>query len=382
MQQKAVLKKPASKTTPFIPYVRQGKLASKSRPERTRAQRTLKDLWLASDKNIIKILKEDGFLGDLKGSTCVACGVGVLGKMQPFRGCQKHRCNHWRCKRWIAPQAEHPLFMSTGRGSGATPLQSQAAVLFCVVGGLSTAQTCNITGANHKVVERMATRLDQARSRYVQRAEKSIQFGGGSAWCDVEADEVDLRKEVNSKITGDPDKPVHWEQWSGIVQRGAPHTLVLTRLTPKNTKMRAPGPGPIRSKEWKRLAAKWLCGRNVILHTDGARAYKLKVEGVVHSSIVHKKKRIYVKGRAVWMKPKYAKVFKATAPDGTRLRAMSGTQIIDRFWSRLRTHIGSRTAPPGSPALAARVRSAQFEYWHQGESLWAATGKMLRSLRA
>ncbi len=100
-------------------------------------------------------------------------------------------------------------------------------------------------------------------------------LGGDDAWCDVEADEVDLAKNIveTSNIAV-------WEQWGGLVQRGRPDSLSLFRLKPKNTKKRAPGPGPIRRGDWKPTADKVLKNRQVILHTDGARAYKMHIPGV------------------------------------------------------------------------------------------------------
>ena len=76
-----------------------------------------------------------------------------------------------------------------------------------------------------------------------------------------------------------------WEQWSGTVERGRPETLVLARLPKEATSLRAPGPGPISLAEWKPLCAKWLTGRRVILHTDGAKAYRQggkHPDGVLH----------------------------------------------------------------------------------------------------
>jgi hypothetical protein len=55
--------------------------------------------------------------------------------------------------------------------------------------------------------------------------------------------------------------------------------------------VRAPGPGPIRKRDWAPLARRHLEGKKVILHTDGARAYTLKVPGVVHDNVVHMKKK-------------------------------------------------------------------------------------------
>ena len=109
-------------------------------------------------------------------------------------------------------------------------------------------------------------------------------------WKDVEADEVDLGKGLDPNAQTDSSKPIRWEQWGVIVERGAPETLVLFRLNPAKTARRAPGPGPMRKRDWTLLAKKWFRGRCVILHTDGARSYRAKVKDVLHDAVVHKKK--------------------------------------------------------------------------------------------
>ena len=83
-------------------------------------------------------------------------------------------------------------------------------------------------------------------------------------------------------------KRARWEQWGGLVERGRPDTLVLLRLFPKTTASRSPGPGPITKRDWKPVAKKFLEGRDVILHTDGAKAYTMKIKGVLHDNVEHK----------------------------------------------------------------------------------------------
>lgn len=77
-----------------------------------------------------------------------------------------------------------------------------------------------------KAVFRIYEGLEKARAQH----EKHIKFGGDAAWCDVEADEVDLAK----NIVGTSNIAV-WEQWGGLVQRGRPDSLSLFRLKPKRT---------------------------------------------------------------------------------------------------------------------------------------------------
>ena len=75
-------------------------------------------------------------------------------------------------------------------------------------------------------IKDMSKRLDVCRQAYVLKHETKIIFGAknnGKNWYDVEADEVDLGKELQSN------NKVAWQQWAGIVERGRPASLVLFR---------------------------------------------------------------------------------------------------------------------------------------------------------
>ena len=154
----------------------------------------------------------------------------------------------------------------------------------------------------------------------------------------------------------------------------------MFRLNPVSTKPRSPGPGAIRRRDWKPIAKKHLEDRCVLLHTDGARAYKMKVSGVIHDNVVHKKKKVMVNGHPVWVKPHYTKIFKHTLPSGKTIRVKAGTQIIDRVWGHVRAYLKHPPRRVGSMAVKRKVRAAQWTYWHKGENLWRATGQMLQDL--
>ena len=96
-----------------------------------------------------------------------------------------------------------------------------------------------------------------------------------------------------------PDKNTKWEQWAGIVSRGMPQTLILSRLPAPLTTKRSPGPGAIRKVDWAPLAEKHLQGKQVIFHTDSAKSYLMKIKGVVHDRVVHKKTKAEVRGKTV-----------------------------------------------------------------------------------
>ena len=156
---------------------------------------------------------------------------------------------------------------------------------------------------------------------YVQSEEKKIVFGARRKWADVEADEVDLGKEEVAKSVKSRGK-VQWEQWGGLVERGCPKHFGSLSPSAKADSQTRP-----RS----RIATKHLAHRKVILHTDGARAYKLKVPDVIHDNVVRKKKLVKIKGKATWVKPHYTTVYKHNLPDGKQVVVKAGAQIIDRF---------------------------------------------------
>ena len=375
---KKVVKRAGPPRAPDIPYVRTGRFGTKSRRERIPQRRSLQELLAANPRQIIRMLIEDNILHDKTGRKCPTCQNGRLGSLRKLgkRGWQ-YRCNAKRCQKRYLAHESHPIF-STGFGPKQVSLQLQSAILLCLVNGVSQTLTSTLHKCNHKLVERMSIALDDCRTRYVKKRESSIAFGCDEAWMDVEADEVDIGKgAASARDDVNEEKPIVWEQWGGVVERGAPHTLVLTRLNPRRTKENAPGPGPIRPVDWKPIATRFLKGRKVILHTDGARAYKLRIPGVLHDHVVHMKKKIVKGGVAMWQKPGFTKTFKRTSPCGKVIYCKGGTQVIDRFWRTLRAALVGRSSPVGSYPLERRVRSCQWVYWQTGEDLWVKTGEML-----
>ena len=377
-----IQKKPArAHLYPYVSYVRHGDKTRKSRLEREKPEVTLKQIWKATDKKLIDLLKADGFLSELQGMTCHKCGNGRLGSMVlDGRHGWVYKCG--RCKTRIHPQDKHPIF-NVGSGSRQVPLCDQAAVLLCATQNVSQVKCHMLTGVDHKVVERIYGAFETTICTHVEKEEKNIAFGGLDQWIDVEADECDVRRGANSDEDAASGEKVIWEQWSGIVQRGAAHTLVLTRLNPKKTGVRAPGPGAIRKQEWKSLAQKYLMNRNVILHTDGAKSYRQYIAGMLHDWAVHQKKLVVKHGVRTWLKPKYSVVVAHTLPNSSTLRVKSGSQIIDRFWSHLRTFTKSRSrASPGTQSLRRRVRMAQWTYWHHSKALWSHAGRAIAGTTA
>ena len=378
---RANLKRPAAPMNsnlkiPFVPYVRVKGVQTKFRKERARYGVSVHSLTNMSSAKLIAKLTQDGILPQWTGKTCPHCASARLGSLKFFAQKQVwvHRCSRKGCSCRVQPHDFHPIFFG-GRGQSFTPLGHQAAVLLCAIAGVPVTSVPAILDMDDKAVFRIYQNLEVARARHVELKEKNIVFGEKMEWCDVEADEVDLGKELS-----EDKQTACWEQWGGLVERGRPTTLMLFRLNPPSTQPRSPGPGAIRRRDWKPIARKHLQDRRVLLHTDGARAYKMKMPGVIHDNVVHKKKKVMVKGRPVWVKPHYTKIVKHTLPSGKTIHVKAGTQIIDRVWGHVRAYLKHSPRRVGSMAVKRKVRAAQWTYWHKGENLWKATGQMLKDL--
>ena len=81
---------------------------------------------------------------------------------------------------------------------------------------------------NHKVVEDMSARLHALREKFVLKREKTMMFGTGRKWMDVEAGEATFGNYTPEDADAD-DKSTKWEQWAGIAERGRPESLVLRK---------------------------------------------------------------------------------------------------------------------------------------------------------
>lgn len=138
---RCALKRPArakSNEWKKVPYVRAKDAVQKQRMDRTAWKRKLADLLQATDAQLIRLLREDRLLHDWTGKTCPRCGKGTLSKPQLMlgTGMPRHRCSCKGCQAYITPHHLHPIFVD-GRGTGATPLQTQSALLFLLLNGIS-----------------------------------------------------------------------------------------------------------------------------------------------------------------------------------------------------------------------------------------------------
>ncbi|CAJ1374532.1 unnamed protein product [Effrenium voratum] len=308
-----------------------------------------KMIMCADDEKILKILAEDGLLPPWEKKVCPMCNIGKLSG-----DCKSEAVDSFD----TAAVRSHPL-------------QMQAAALMMRLANVPLSTIHILTNINHKALERMDKGLILTRKGFVEISEKEINFGGGNKWKDVEADEATFDKTTCAEQDGNT---ILWEQWAGIVARGKPQTL-LHRLNPPATKARAPGPGAIRKVDWTPLARKHLQGKSIILHTDSARSYKLKIDGVVHDSVVHKKKLVIKNGKRSWKPPTYVKVVSHKLPGGKRLSVKAGTQIIDRAWRFIKDRLkANQNVKAGRVILRAQIRSAQYEYPRRARTCGPAQG--------
>ena len=383
-----ILKKPAGiKTASWskVPYQRHNEGGGFLRRDQTKWHRTIQQLLKATDTQILDILMKDNFVPNWEGCICPFCNKGVLGPLstRSQRETKAYRCNKKNCQKFVYPLHLHPIFTLV-RGPEGHSLQVQAAALLLRLAGVFLSTIHLLTNINHKAVERMNHNLNLVRSGHVPKVEKSIMFGGApKAWKDVEVDEACFDKRTlkpweQSKEDAKQGKNTVWEQWGGMVQRGNPKSLMLFKLRPATTVPRAPGPGAIRKVDWTPVAQKWLKNRRVILHSDSARSYRSKVEGMLHDAVVHKKRRVKRSAKWVWVKPVYVKILTHKLIDGTVIKTKGGTQIIDRAWHFIKEHLRFNQHGNASfKQLAAQIRGAQYEYWHRNEDLWVCTGQLL-----
>ena len=137
-----------------------------------------------------------------------------------------------------------------------------------------------------------STNLDAARAKFVHRQEKTSTYGG---WCDLEADEADLGKGLLDDSDGQKKGVTGMGTmgWFG----GRRPTRISAAIPPQSGSHQGSGTRP-KSHPQAAVADKRFLGRRVILHTDGARACKMKLGKVIHRNVVHKNRRKIVRGKA------------------------------------------------------------------------------------
>ncbi|CAK0833000.1 unnamed protein product [Prorocentrum cordatum] len=227
------------------------------------------------------------------------------------------------------------------------------------------------------------SRVRNARAKYSGAHEKHIVFGkdqGGNelGWAGVEADEVYAAKSGGARTQAPACRsPSSGSSGGGIVQRGSPGPLALFRLKPGKAKRRAPGPGPTRKGDWAPKAPRWLKLRRAILHADGARSHRLKIDGALRDWVVRKKKKAKLGGKLARAKPAFTKLIERASGD---LRRAVGKGTARAAGSALPRNKAAQRDMRSCCLLSGlyKARSFQWAHWNRGGDLWLATGQMPR----
>ena len=290
---------------------------------------------------------------DLCGMKRTACHKGTRTGIR-----SETRCMDRSCRRRLNLFTGNPYFTNQGHSIS---IIDQAAILFNLCIGISRIHIHLQLGIPHTTLERFGQRFETHLHNYVINEQEKIVLGDDTTWADVECDEVTLaRRRVDSDH-------VTWSQYLGIVQRGRPESLILVRLPDRVTGTRAPGPGPLRKRDWLPIFQRYVEDRHVILHTDSARAYEAFTTGIRKTRVVHQAKK---DEDGNWVKPHFTKFEKVHISEQESIAVLAGTQYIDGFWRILRQEILSHHG--SDVVLDRKVRMAQWRYWTMRRDRWLA----------
>ena len=317
---------------------------------------TQKFLLHDSQKKIVTMLKKLGWLRLRKH--CPHCSTRLISCRTRWNTTFQSRCPSHNCRKQIAWTHDHPL---PHQHSTSTPIGHQAAVYLGILVGCAQ-QALSVQFG----LTRSSIRLKQFIATYVVKHQENMSFGtDGDDWQEIDVDEVALSKTRVAK------KKYRRGNFIGLIARGRPRSLWISRLPDRETGLRAPGPGPIRSKDWDPIAKRLIDNKGVILHSDSARAYKKGFRRMAQTMVVHCKK--WKDG--AWVRPHVTRVRKVVCNKKVK-RVKAGTQMIDGVWALM---CKGKRGSHGSDALLDRsVRWVQWKYWSQGQDLFKVVGTMIK----
>ena len=390
-----VLRRPASKKgktdrphRDSVAYIPAEQVANSKQLAELRSQTwctSLLTLAQLPERALIKHLLKIGMLQKFK--CCPHCGRGGLSALRKdkSRG-YVQRCRAKACQKFVLPHSHHPVFV-TSWGNSHTPLREQVLVLFCNVARVEQGKIHVLTGVRRSVVEAVSARWRKALVAYVEKTQMAIKLGDGKKWSQCEVDEVTCRgKRQGQKVT--------WFQYCGLLKRGDRKTLVLAQMKVKATRIKQKGkgkgsavsPGPITKTEWRHIANKFVKNKKILLHSDGARAYRYsRIPGVITDSVKHKRpKPIYT---ALWrhVLPKdqskaHTDVKKLPASEKEIVWVKKGTQLVDNVWRQLKLLGLPKSTKAEDTIIHQRVREFQWHHWNAQADKWRAAGEALRLL--
>ena len=124
---------------------------------------------------------------------------------------------------------------------------------------------------------------------------------------------------------------------------------------------------------WRPIGERYLKGKRIILHTDSARAYSLCMDDVVHTVVIHQRKKLT---DTLWLEPSFVEKTILDLPGGGRFAVKSGTQTIDGWWTHLRRSLVNR-GTDDDDRIMKLVRLAQWRKWEQGKDYVTALAHVI-----
>ena len=310
---------------------------------------SLRAVWRMSEEDTMECLMDGGFIADacLDRNGSDANCPGVLKVNYRMTGGQEER--KLIC---VGTTHKHRHKMHWLQGSifqGHTKLSAADAcgVVHCFGLSKDLETTSSDTGLSRRTVGILLDRLRLASALVAEFQREALVFED----CQVEADETVIRKErvYETLPNGEKRRIGTWHHSIiGLTQRGSTKTVVYM-AEPHFVRVDARGKPSPPSLPTTHLILPLLTkhfGKFVILHTDGAEAYRsacehLKREGykVVHDSVIHSQGqytafgRHDVSGDLEWE----GSTFAGFGPSGKlRIRVAKGTEKIEGYWRHVK----------------------------------------------
>ena len=123
--------------------------------------------------------------------------------------------------------------------------------------------------------------------------------------------------------------------------------------------------------------------RKIILHCDGARAYKYeKIPGVVTDHAKHKRPHPLYSVKKLHFLPidqKKTHVPRAQQGELQKRWVKTGTQLIDNVWRQLKEKGMPKTTIAKNDLIDKCVREFQWMHWHGEDDKWKAMGHVFEA---
>ena len=118
--------------------------------------------------------------------------------------------------------------------------------------------------------------------------------------------------------------------------------------------------------------------KKVILHSDAAKSYKCPVPGGASWQCGALQEASESRWEVGLAEAELCQGCYSQSPRGKAIYPLQGRHPGDwQYWKFLKDRVQiNQNCRVGSAALRAKLRSAQYEYWHRNQDLWVATGAL------